>query len=272
LRRLALLSALAACRLHFDEHTGWSTPTPLPEASSSTVNEEDPTLSADGLTLVYIAEANAKDIFLRTRPSPISPWSAPTNLTINSANNDLGPRLSVDALTLYFASLRSGHELLYQATRPQPTEFANPTPIPETDVGTGAERWLSPCEANRYVMVHVTLGNEDLFEGTLGAQPPTLITELQAAGYESAPFLTPDCLSLYFSSDRNGTRDLFVSTRATLADAWSPPQPLDGVNDPLWADEDPCISADGRTLMFASDRAGMGNYDIYFSTRFVAQP
>jgi hypothetical protein len=83
-------------------------------------------------------------------------------------------------------------------------------------------------------------------------------------------FLTPDGLTLYFSSTRNlGQRgDLFVAQRSSLNDAFSEPRLLNGVN--TVADErDPWLSRDGQTLYFASDRPNLDfeQYAIYRSQR-----
>jgi WD40-like Beta Propeller Repeat len=84
------------------------------------------------------------------------------------------------------------------------------------------------------------------------------------------PFVSPDGLRLYFSSNRpvdgraHDDFDLWVVERA--ADGWSEPKRLDSpVNSP---DQEfyPTVSADG-TLYFSSTRGGgLGSGDIYRST------
>lgn len=49
--------------------------------------------------------------------------------------------------------------------------------------------------------------------------------------------------------------------------AWNPPAFLSSLNDPAAIDTDPTISADGLELFFGSDRPGVGNLDIWHSTR-----
>ncbi len=48
--------------------------------------------------------------------------------------------------------------------------------------------------------------------------------------------------------------------------AWGTPQPVASVNT-TDAETDPALSADGLELLFSSNRAGVGGYDIYRSTR-----
>ena len=42
---------------------------------------------------------------------------------------------------------------------------------------------------------------------------PTLVLELDTAGLDSDPFLTPDLTTMYFASDRSGDTELYVTTR-----------------------------------------------------------
>jgi hypothetical protein len=86
------------------------------------------------------------------------------------------------------------------------------------------------------------------------------------------PYVSPDGLSLYFASTRpggSGREDIWVTTRATTGDAWTPPTNLgSSVNNQYW-EKEPCVSADGLTLYFESSRPnGTNNFPhIYFSTR-----
>src|SRR5262249_39910288 len=86
-----------------------------------------------------------------------------------------------------------------------------------------------------------------------------------------APALSPDGLSLYFDSRRDGgfgARDLWVSRRATVTGPWGAPVNLGPtINSPV-DDHHPALSADGHRLFFASLRpGGFGDLDIYQSYR-----
>ena len=58
--------------------------------------------------------------------------------------------------------------------------------------------------------------------------------------------------------------DLYSATRADAADPFGPPALFEHFNTPF-NDEDPWLSANGRTFVFTSDRAGTN--DLYISTR-----
>ncbi len=76
------------------------------------------------------------------------------------------------------------------------------------------------------------------------------------------PTLTDDLLELYF----NANGDVYVTTRSSLADAWSTPAvvaPLSDANETT-----PEVSYDGLTILVASDRAGtLGSTDIWMASR-----
>jgi hypothetical protein len=75
---------------------------------------------------------------------------------------------------------------------------------------------------------------------------------------------------MFFDSNRPGTAglaDIWVSTRATTSDPWSPPVNVGSLNSAA-LDARPSLSFDGRSLYFHSGRAGgLGAFDIFVSTR-----
>jgi len=92
-------------------------------------------------------------------------------------------------------------------------------------------------------------------------------------GYESAPDISADGLSLFFSSRREGSIDLYVVTRPGKEEAWRSPIKLGpGVNG-LAAESEPCISADSLSLFLSNfplgpfRSGGYGKSDIWLTTR-----
>jgi len=47
---------------------------------------------------------------------------------------------------------------------------------------------------------------------------PVPAVEINAASFDRAPFVSPDALTLYFDSDRNGRYQLFRATRGSLGE------------------------------------------------------
>ena len=91
----------------------------LGPAINSVANEAVPSISHDGLLLFFSGAAygpfradgcGEADLWFSTRASASDPWSTRMNLGqyVNSPESDLGPNISADSSTLYFASKRDG--------------------------------------------------------------------------------------------------------------------------------------------------------------------
>src|SRR5690606_28349079 len=106
----------------------------------------------------------------------------------------------------------------------------------------------------------------------LGAFGPAsaLVTVNTDLYLEENPTVTADGLELYFDSDRpggTGLRDIWVSRRASVDEAWGAPEPVGALNSSD-DDNDPEVSADGLVIHVSSLRAGgQGSYDIWTATR-----
>jgi hypothetical protein len=255
----------------------WSAPAAIPQASTKAA-EDDVTLSSNALEMIFAIEgASGKDLFYSSRPSTAAPWIAAAPVPFNSTtDSDETPRLSADDLTLYFASSRAGRGNLdiYAVKRMAPgnTTWGAPQLVAGVNTTTLVEKWFMPCGTNHYVMVQSTTANgTDLVEGTLAGAAagaaPTPIAELNSPQNETGTFVSGDCLTILFASNRTTPQQIFTSHRDSLTAPWAAPTavidfPISGGNG---NQEDPWISTDGHTFAFASDAAG--TKDIYLSTR-----
>jgi len=251
----------------------WSAPAKILPAST-TAAEDDATLSSNALEMIFaVAGTNGKVLYYSSRASTAVPWTAAVKLPFNGTLSDETPRFSADDKTLYFASDRvlKGNLDIYSVSHPTPDALSWGTPQPITSVNTPAtEKWYMPCGTNRYIMVQGTATNgTDFVEGTLGGVAPTAITALNSMQSETGTLVSQDCLTIYFASARMTPQMMYKSHRTSLAAPWSNPAavvdfPISGGNG---NQEDPWMSIDGRTFVFASDAAGVGTKDIYISTR-----
>lgn len=100
--------------------------------------------------------------------------------------------------------------------------------------------------------------------------PQNLGQTVNSLDNEQTSAVSPNGLSLYFSSDRAGGQgqgDIWVSQRATLTSAWGTPQNLGAIVNSGSGENSPAFSLDGRTMFFNSSRPGFGGQDIYITTR-----
>ena len=197
-----------------------------------------PSISTDGLALYFHAqdEPGNFNIWVVTweTTDDLSDGIATTPTPPNSAYSDANPDISADDLTLYFSSHRPGG--------------SGGSDMWLTTRATADEPWSEP----------VNLG-------------PTINSEY----YEGNSSISSDGLSLFFVSDRPGgygSRDIYVSTRATINDPWSEPVNLGPiVNSPAW-DSGANISSDGLILFFSSDRpGGYGRDDVWMTRRATTE-
>ena len=82
---------------------------------------------------------------------------------------------------------------------------------------------------------------------------------------EATPYVTPNGLSLYFNSDRSGATDLYVATRASLAEDFGNVTALTELNTSE-VEHLPWVSADELHIYFGSTR-GMVAGELYYASR-----
>lgn len=246
----------------------WLAPTAVMVAATS-ASEDDVTLSSNALEMIFAVQATGgKDLYYASRATAGDTWISAVPLPFDSAGSDETPRFSGDDRTLYFASDRdTGNLDIYAVTRPAAGSTMWDAPVAMAAVNTGAtEKWFAPCGAGRYVVVRsVSGGGTHLFEGTPGSAPSPIDSLNSPTASDTGAFLTQDCLTIYFASFRVSPEKIFVSHRATASSAWPAPSPVDDFRSTGGDQEDPWLSPDGRTFVFASDAGG--NKDVYVSTR-----
>lgn len=193
-------------------------------------------ISADGLSIFFDSNRSGGygdwDVWVTTRETVDGEWGAPVNLglSVNTSAWDGVPSVSRDGLTLLLSSNRPG--------------------------GSGDwDLWMTTRETKDHSWV----------------APVNLGPMVNSPSTDWSPYICPDGLELYFASTRAGGvggYDLWMTTRTTPQDDWSPPVNLGpGINSS--ADEfTPSICCDGLCLFFCSLRpGGYGNRDIWVATR-----
>jgi Tol biopolymer transport system component len=244
----------------------WGTPMPVPGASSTANAEDDLTLSSAGTEMIFaVASGGNKDLYVMTRPTTADPFGAPAALGVfNTSGTEESPRLSPDDLTLYFG--RDG-DIMKSTRSSVGGTWSSPAVVTGSGDTGSYEKWLAVC-ANDDFMVSRDNGasGQDLFEGTLGSAG-TLVAELSSSSNEISTFLSPDCLTVYFASNRSGQTMIYTSTRTAVGSPFPTPTMVGTPFDSGTDNEDAWISTDQRIFVFASVRDAGTNKDIYISTR-----
>ena len=98
--------------------------------------------------------------------------------------------------------------------------------------------------------------------------PAIKVTSAESAAVEDDVTLSSNALELVFAieaSDGTG-KHLYYTSRTSLTGTWTTASKL-AIDSSTTSDETPRMSADDKTLYFASGRAGNGTLDIYLATR-----
>ena len=267
-------------------------PTNLGPVVNSSFSDGGPSLSADGLSLYFSSDRDGgsgdSDIWMTTRETIDSEWSTPVNLgpTINSAATDIEPDISANGLELYFESWhrwnpRPGNVNwmgdIWVAKRaniddPWGTPV-NLVPLVSTTEADGEPSISSDGlelyyvtgpvgdDTNIYVSIRENISTD------WGA--PQSLDQLNPQGMEWSPDISSDGRVLFFGRTDDWTTpcDIWMAIRDSVSGDWNPPIKL---GPPINIDSSQCgttTSADGRFLLFDSDRSGgHGDYDIWQAT------
>jgi serine/threonine protein kinase/Tol biopolymer transport system component/tetratricopeptide (TPR) repeat protein len=237
-------------------------------------------LSFDGLEM-YISSLRAggrgdSDLWVLKRASIDRDWGPPENLgpALNSPQEDSFFRISVDGLTGYFSSNRSGgygQYDIYMTTRATKTDPWGP-PVnmgpPINGPAADCQPWVSPDGLELYFTSYRPggYGDGDIYVAKRAGRndpwgPPVNLGPTVNSPYgEMQVSLSADGLLLFFTDYWNtkprpggyGYTDIWITRRASLSDTWQAPvNPGPKLNGSVgdWA---PWISPDGRTLYFST--------------------
>ena len=271
---------------------GFGKPTNLGPIVNSLSADYDPCISADGLEFFFITNrpggVGGYDLYVASRTNTSEAWMTIENLgsVVNSNDNEGGPSISADGLSLYFVSDRPGglgNKDLYITTR---TSTVDPWGEPEnlgSVVNSTAHESVPSISFDGlelYFSDHARppyradgLGGQDLWMTTRTsvdeqwATPTNLGPEVSTSTWEGGPSISSDGLVLFFHRWRgigNDDWDIYMARRETKNDPWTEVTNLGpGLNTPD-KESNPCISADGCTLYFVSMREGsVGDNDLW---------
>lgn len=199
----------------------------------SSAGDLDPTVSRDGLLLVFASTRIANEaphLYVAIRTSTLAAFGAPALAdgveSPDPRQNDLQPYLTADGAELWFASTRAANEDGYELYRAARTATGFDTPALVSELSSSADECLPTLADDRLTIYFASTrpdpasrGGMDVFVAHRAhtGDPfgtPVLVPELSSASSDFPTWLSPDGCRLYMISDRAGSFDIYMASRA----------------------------------------------------------
>lgn len=279
----------------FFANSEWSTPVNVGAPVNSSAGEMNATLSPNELSLYFTSNRagglGGIDIWVSQRACADCPWETPVNLgrPVNGPGADAGPRFSNDGHLLFFQSDRTGGHGsadIYVSRRNNPKDDFNwGDPV---NLGAGVNTAIAEQAADYLQSAEDGAGNlyfnrglgtaADLYYAAVTRDgetrgPAVLVSELSdPTALDQHASVRKDGREIFFASlfrvSGLGGFDLWTSARRSVHEPWSTPVNVGRPLNTSFNDQQPSLSSDGRTLLFASDRpGGFGGNDLWISKR-----
>jgi Tol biopolymer transport system component len=185
------------------------------------------------------------------------------------------PFVSTDGLHLFYSSDASGNYDIMLATRASTaTVFGTGAAVAGLNLADLDACPFLSADGKQLYFCSIRaggLGGADIWVADFGTNGATNIHNLSAVNTstdEENPVLSPDGLTIYFSSKQTGSKgdyDIWMAKRSTAADGFGQAVAVTELNTdssdaPTW------LSPDGCMLFFASDHGGT-SFGLYQATR-----
>jgi hypothetical protein len=131
-----------------------------------------------------------------------------------------------------------------------------------------------PALSQDMLEMYLNTGSVDLVRTTRASKADVwsasaVVSELDVAAAQASPELSYDGLTLYFGSGRVGSlgsKDLWMSTRASLGAPWGVPAEIAELSSTL-AEHPGCLSVDQLTIVLDSNRVAGTDDDLFIASR-----
>ena len=165
------------------------------------------------------------------------------------------------------------YEDIFEARRIDDENWEKPRSLSGVLNGKGHDASIQLFDNDSKLLMYRNDNNGDIFvsdkAGGDWSAPKPLDGNINSKSFESDAFITPDGLTIYFSTGKyseDGTLDLYQSTRSSMGADWGPAKSLGANINTKYDDDSPYLSKDGKTLYFSSrGHNTMGGYDIFKS-------
>ena len=260
----------------------WSEPVPVIEINTD-YGDRTPFLSFDGLTL-YFSRVDTPDfyyhrIYQTTREDTSAQFSGATE--ISSLNYSGGhvpcPWVSVDNLRMYYHRTEPGSRHRLKVSERASTD--KPWPVGNNIIELNILGNLNDPSLTKDELTIVFMGYN--LPGGVGEYDLYIATrthlnspfgdvrnliELNTTANDADPFVLPDGLSLYFTSNINGNFQIYKATRQSLEEPFGVIERLSFFDTPEANSRFPSVSSNGNEFYFCRELEGaVVSADIYVS-------
>lgn len=262
---VAVLVVLGMCGLVL---AGWSAPVPLTEVNTE-YKEKLPFLSFDGLTL-YFCRLDTDTfyytrIFQATRPVPYGQFTAVQNISeLNySGGHVASPWVSPDNLRMYYYRTEPGS--LHRLKVSERADVTNPWTEGSniSELNSLGNLGTPSLTQNELIIVFISadipggIGDYDIYIATRTDRYSSFgnvknLSEINSTTTDGAPYISPDGLTLFFHSNRNGSTQIFRGTRGSLSEPFGNLEHLSLFDTPGGGSGFSRCSSDGKSLYFTS--------------------
>jgi Tol biopolymer transport system component len=284
------------------------------EQINTSYTEQNPFMSPDERTLYFTsnrpeAEGDAildQNIWVSKRKTRDVPWEAPKLVAaLNSPGreikdkdgkviavygNDLGSKITIDGLLLFFFSNRDGNNDIYMSHRSNPhDDFHWSAPVKVGEVGDGVNTtendnapvyWFGQLY---FARGDQPSGKSDIYVARVNRngkvlEPGVPVADLNTTETNDAsPTIRIDGREIFFWRGPVTNTDIWTSTRRSIFDKWQTPVPVAVLNTAS-GDTTCFLSWDARTMILDSSRPGsvlapapstLPSRDLWISTRTI---
>ncbi len=197
---------------------------------------------------------------------------------VNSSSHESTFVVSRDEKEIVLASNRSdasgGFNLFHSRRSSRSASFGVPEPL--SVLNSDSHDSMPALTGDRlevFLSRKMKSGDWDLYRATrpdTGSDftAPAPVSELNSGGYEGSPSITADGLVLYYAiKDEVKSYQIWRAERPDTSSPFADPAPVSELNTD-YRDDLPAISAEGKRVLFISDRPGQnGLWNIWFAQR-----
>jgi len=251
---------------------------PLPGLVNSGAVEDDPTLRGDMLEIYFsrtMGPPHTEDIYRATRGSLTEDFAGVERVDELSIMDfaDASPEISSDGLVISFSGQwpdgPGANDVMISTRKDLHSPWAEPARIDELTTPSDDGSLATNGDGTVGYLCRDFGGGPywELMRTTYAGSwaDAVALDGLNSDGKDCSPWLDADETELWFSSVRPGSfAGENIWRAAIVAGDTAAPVAVDELNTD-GRDEDPWISPDGRTIVFASDRGG--DFDLWTATR-----